>query len=101
MRRFPDSAPQHLNPDANRNAGFSGRSFLRRQREGVGPWRGSRRSSGIVSTDHFPTQAEYAIGDHARRIATSISRLNHPQDWKEQEWRPKVRAMNPERANPL
>jgi hypothetical protein len=24
--------------------------------------------------------------------------LKHPQDWKEQEWRPKVSAMNPERA---
>jgi hypothetical protein len=36
-----------------------------------------------------------------RKTATRSPDLKHPQDWKEQEWRPKVSAMNPERANPL
>ena len=105
-RQLRDSCGGSRNPPRDRNLRLGPwrlfcRRFLRRQREGVGPWRGSRRSSGIVPAGRFRIETELPFGDGALGIASSISWLNHPQDWKEQEWRPEVSAMNPERANPL
>ncbi len=67
-RQFRDScggsrnSPRSDGIQQEQRAGFPGCSFLRRQREGVGPWRGSRRSSGIVpavesvSTRSYPSE---------------------------------------------